>query len=283
MIASLVAALALRRLGGGVWAAVLWLVAPTMIFQVMPYTESLFCAFAFWAWYFARKDKWWAVCLLAMGAMATRVSGLFLIAGLGIMILTHREPDGPHPRRPARPDRQARGLADPAGRGVLRVHALPVRDHRELAGLAGCAAERVGARLDLAVAELPQHASGDRAGGAYPDHPGGWEWIFRFEVVSMVVGLLAVGFLIARKQWAEATWIGLQLISFSTSYWLFSVNRAVLLWFPVWTIAAELITHKYRRRSTTITVRVLTILWLIGSIGVGLWWAGMFYTHQWTS
>ena len=40
---SAVAAAALYRLGGP-WAAVAWLFAPTAVFTMVPYTESLFCA-----------------------------------------------------------------------------------------------------------------------------------------------------------------------------------------------------------------------------------------------
>ena len=47
-LCSAVAAAALYRLGGP-WAAVAWLFAPTAVFTTVPYTESLFCAAAFWA------------------------------------------------------------------------------------------------------------------------------------------------------------------------------------------------------------------------------------------
>ncbi|MGI3779664.1 MAG: hypothetical protein ACRYG2_02715, partial [Janthinobacterium lividum] len=54
-----VAAGALARLGGPA-AAVAWLFAPTAVFTVVPYTESMFCAAAFWAWERARADRWGA-------------------------------------------------------------------------------------------------------------------------------------------------------------------------------------------------------------------------------
>ncbi|MDO5500067.1 MAG: mannosyltransferase family protein, partial [Propionibacteriaceae bacterium] len=95
-IASAVAAAALHRLGG-FWAAALWLIAPAAVFGFVPYTEALFCAFAFWAWERARADRWAAAALLAAGACTVRVSGLFLIGALGIMILTRPMPDGTTP------------------------------------------------------------------------------------------------------------------------------------------------------------------------------------------
>ena len=55
-VAGAFAAAALVRLGGP-WAAIAWLFAPTAVFTTVPYTESLFCAAAFWAWERARADR----------------------------------------------------------------------------------------------------------------------------------------------------------------------------------------------------------------------------------
>ena len=88
---SAVAAAALYRLGG-TWAAVAWLFAPTAVFTVVPYTESLFCAAAFWAWERARSDRWLAAALLTAVACTVRVSGLFLIGALLVMIMTSGSP-----------------------------------------------------------------------------------------------------------------------------------------------------------------------------------------------
>ena len=40
--------------------------------------------------------------------------------------------------------------------------------------------------------------------------------------------------------WAEASWVGIQVVAFSLSYWFFSVNRAILLWFPLWIMIGSL-------------------------------------------
>ena len=98
---SAVAAVALLRLGGP-WAAVAWLFAPTAVFTTVPYTESLFCAAAFWAWERARADRWAAAAVLAAVACTVRVSGLFLLGALAVMVLTSPRP------RPARAGPSAR-------------------------------------------------------------------------------------------------------------------------------------------------------------------------------
>ena len=92
------AAAALLRLGGP-WAAVAWLFAPTAVFTTVPYTESLFCAAAFWAWERARADRWLPAAILTALACTLRVSGLFLIGALLVMIITSRA-DVRHQDRP---------------------------------------------------------------------------------------------------------------------------------------------------------------------------------------
>ncbi|MGL4831711.1 MAG: hypothetical protein ACRCWS_03895 [Propionibacteriaceae bacterium] len=67
--------------------AALWFVGPYAIFLFAPYSEALFACCAVATWYLARRERWgWAVVACA-AAMATRVSGGFLIAMLGIMLL----------------------------------------------------------------------------------------------------------------------------------------------------------------------------------------------------
>ena len=102
-----------------------WLFAPTAVFTVVPYTESLFCAAAFWAWERARADQWWAVALLAAAACTLRVSGLFLVGALFVLILTTRRTDWP--TKIAR----AAWLAVPLG-GDGGLRRLPLPAHRQL-------------------------------------------------------------------------------------------------------------------------------------------------------
>ena len=84
LVGSALAAWALFRIGGTV-PACLWLIAPTAVFTVVGYTESPFCAAAFWSWERARAGKWWPAALLAGLACTFRVSGLFLVGALAVM------------------------------------------------------------------------------------------------------------------------------------------------------------------------------------------------------
>ncbi len=268
LIASIFAAWALYRLGGpqaGVIAAAAWLIAPTTVFTVVAYTESLFCGFAFWAWVKARDDRWGQAALLAAAACAFRVSGIFLIAGLGVLALT----------APGRRWRRLEWLLLPAL--VPAGYALYLR-LTQGSWTAWYAAQAEGWSRGLTwpwqsiantiPAILP---------GAYADHPG-WAWVFRAELVSLLVGLVTTTACLATRRWGEATWVGVQVLAFTTSYWLMSVNRAVLLWFPLWVLLGEWTVggRTGSRRTVAIVAAVLSVL-------VMIWWAHLFYTGGWAS
>jgi hypothetical protein len=100
LVASGAAAWALYRLAGGGGAGALavwgWSLAPMAVFSFAAYSEAPFCAGAFWAWELARRGRWGWAGLWASVAMAFRVSGLFLLVGLGIMALMQAWHDRRH-------------------------------------------------------------------------------------------------------------------------------------------------------------------------------------------
>lgn len=279
-IGSAAASAALYRMGG-FWAAALWLVAPAAVFGFVPYTEAIFCAFAFWAWERARKDQWALAALLAAGACAIRVSGVFLVGALGIMILTWPMEDGSScGQRLAAWVRRAIWLVIPAATvvGYLFYLFLLTGSWSAWSDAQQAGWSRAWTLPTQAILRTIQVIQSD----AYDDRPG-WDLVFGFEIVSFAVGLLAVGWLWRRRQWAEMSWIAVQLLAFSLSEWLMSVNRAVLLWFPVWLIAAELVRRTPKTEGRRVAHRVAIGVWLGLSITVMLWWARQFYLGQWSS
>jgi Mannosyltransferase (PIG-V) len=278
---SAVAAAALYRLGGR-WAAVAWLFAPTAVFTVVPYTESLFCAVAFWAWERARADRWLAATLLTALACTVRVSGLFLIGALLVMIITSRSPAALKLRRAAL-------MLIPAA--VIMAFATYLY---ALTGTwtAWYRAQSTGwvrqltwpwdSFLNTIPAILP---------GAYADHPW-WAAVFRGEMISMAVGIgvtiwcIVVSIRARRSHgpgsdhtmWGEASWVGVQVLAFSLSYWFFSVNRATLLWFPLWIMIGRWVEGGSRPLH-----RVLVAAAFIVEIVLMLWWSWLFFTGHWAS
>ena len=76
------------------------------------------------------------------------------------------------------------------------------------------------------------------------------------------------------------------MLAFSLSYWFFSVNRATLLWFPLWIMIgrwvgwrprhpsqAGLRTGSAGRRGRLRRVEIVLMLW----------WSWLFFTGHWAS
>jgi hypothetical protein len=276
---SAVAAAALLRLGGP-WAAVAWLFAPTAVFTTVPYTESLFCAAAFWAWERARAGRWWAAAVLTAAACTLRVSGLFLIGALLVMILTSRV-DGR-----TKISRAARMLLP---LGVMLAFAGYLY---QLTGswTAWYSAQKTGWVRELTWPwQSFLHTVPAIVPGAYADHPW-WAAVFRGEMVSMAVGLIVVAWCVAESirarrrgksaLWGEASWVSVQVLAFSLSYWFFSVNRATLLWFPLWILLGRWVAWRPRAR---VAHRVLVGVAFGAEIVLMLWWSWLFFTGHWAS
>jgi hypothetical protein len=292
---SAVAAAALYRLGG-TWAAVAWLFAPTAVFTVVPYTESLFCAAAFWAWERARSDRWLAAALLTALACTVRVSGLFLICALLVMIMTGGSPIVAKLRGAAL-------MLIPAV--VLVAFAMYLHTltgswtawyHAQSTGWVRQLTWPWDSFLNTIPATLP---------GAYADHPW-WAAVFRGEMISMAVGVgvtiwCIVVSLRARKSqngpdrpslyqqtmWGEASWVGVQVLAFSLSYWFFSVTRATLLWFPLWIMIGRWVAGPSHAVTSTSRSRpwhsVLVACAFVIEIVLMLWWSWLFFTGHWAS
>ena len=280
---SALAAAALYRLGGP-WAAVAWLFAPTAVFTVVPYTESLFCAAAFWAWERARTDRWLAAAALTAVACTLRVSGLFLIGALLVMIITEKNPAAAKLRRAAL---------------MLIPAAVMMAFGTYLYALTGSWTAWYSAQTTGWVRELTwpwqsfMNTIPATLPGAYANHPW-WAAVFRGEMISMAVGVgvtvwCIVVSLRARKHpngpdrpmWGEASWVGVQILAFSMSYWFFSVNRATLLWFPLWIMLGRWVVGPTRLSPPV--HRVLVGAAFLVEIVLMLWWSWLFFTGHWAS
>ncbi len=269
LAASALAAWALYRWGGAP-AAIAWLLAPTAVFTLVPYTEAIFCAAAFWAWERASRRQWGAAAVLTAVAASVRVSGLFLIAALAVLALTQAGP------------------ARDRGRRLLWL-ALPVAVVAAYVGYLYSMTGRWTAWYDAQTAgwargfawpwDSLRHTLEVLEPGAYADHPE-WHWVFLAEVVSMAVGLLVTGICLVQRRWAEATWVGVQLAAFATSYWFMSVNRAVLLWFPLWILLGHFAEGRRRLPAWRVAANAVAVL---VTVAVQALWAWLFFTGRWAS
>ena len=241
LVAGAVAVVALYRIavaeagpaGRGLRAVLILLLSPTAVFLAAGYTEALFLALALPAWLAARRGSWAAAGLLATGACAVRVTGLFLAAALLVQWATTRE----HRRLGALP-----WLALPALPALAYSVYLEARTGDWLAWQH--AQESHWGRVLTTPWEA--FATTWRAGFLDAGQPPGFAWYFRLEVVAVLVGVALTGWLLIRRRWAESTYVGLQVAALATSAFYLSVPRATLLWWPLWTgLAVWSLRHRW--------------------------------------
>lgn len=272
LLASGFAAAALYRLAGAP-AAIAWLLAPTAVFTVAPYTEAAFCAAAFWAWERAVAKHWTAAAVLAAVAMSMRVSGLFLIIALAVLALTQKG------RPQVRLGRLARLVLPVA---VLVGYLVYLRISLGSWTVWYETQAQGWSREFTWPWVAVQHTIEAAMPGGYADSMG-WSMLFRFELVSVAIGVLVALIMLFRKRWAESVWVGSQVAAFSFSYWFMSVNRATLLWFPLWELIGNGLVKTTGRRK--LPPWRITLNWVLAilALAVQAWWAWRFFTGQWAS
>lgn len=224
LVAGAFACVALGRLvedvGGrpstGVWV---WALAPTAVFLAAPYTEALFAAFAFWAWWCARRRAWVWAGALAGGAAFVRSNALFLGVALIAMLVIYDRPNW------------RRGLA------LVLPFVVTFGYFAYLAQLTGSWT----AWFDV------QHVRWDRSTvDPITSFLNTYEQIFTFNgpgtistrfISEILAALLLVGLtlvIIRKKWWAEAIYVGLTLMAMMTSTWYYSIPRTAVVLFPIW-------------------------------------------------
>lgn len=293
LICSLLAAVALFRIGGTV-PACLWLIAPTAVFTTVGYTEAPFCAAAFWAWERARAGKWWPAAGLAALACTLRVSGLFLVGALAVMAVL-----GDGQWRDGRAGRSARPINRKPAAVAERLAPLLL----PLAVLAGY----VVYLHSLTGSWTAWFQAQDRGWGrgfttpmeslrntipatvtstwrsVYGADAGAVAMLFRLEILAMVVGIATTLYCLLRRRWASAAWVGIQVIAFSIGHWFMSVNRAVLLWFPLFIAIGELTRGPSRPVGLKLFWRWLVLIAVVLDLAVMAWWGWLFYSGKWSS
>lgn len=234
LVSGAVAVVALARIAGlgrpdsaraGRRATGFLLLSPAAVFLAAGYTESLFLAFALPAWLAAKHRNWPVAGVLAALATTTRISGLFLAAAITVEWVLARDD-----RRGSRRWRSLPWCALPAVPATVYTVYLHANTGDWTAWKH---AQERGWYRDF---HTPAEAFGNTWRNAF-DHvqTTGYAWEFQLELAAMAVGVLLLFFLLLRRRWPEAVYIGLNLWALGTSYWYLSIPRATLLWWPLWT------------------------------------------------
>jgi hypothetical protein len=244
----------------GPTAALVWFTAPVGVFLAAPYTEALFCAFAFPAWLAARQGRWARAAVLVALASTVRVSGLFLIFALAVEFITSKKRDW----------RSLPWLALPA---VPVLGFMAYLKHIHGSWFAWQDAQEKGwAREFTWPWTSIVHTVEAATKGHFPGDRTDWTWMFRAELVALLIGLLLLAWLLWRRSWGEAAWVAATVAAFVTSYWVYSLTRATLLWWPLW-IGLAVLLH---RRPW------LGRLYLGLAIPLAAIWAAAFFTGRWS-
>ncbi len=221
-----VAVVALRRLGDlefgpgvGERAALLLMISPWAVFLMAGYSEALFLGFAIPAWLAAKRGHWGLAGVLAFGASATRVTGLFLAAALIVEFALHAR------------DRRRKWPV------LLLPFASPLLYTVYQHGRTGdwgvwLTAQKLNWNRRFT---LPWDAWETTWRGAFG---GGQEtnfiWMWRAELIGAVLAIAVLAWLLWRRRWPESVYVGGQTIALLTSSYFLSVPRVFLLWWPVW-------------------------------------------------
>ncbi|MFJ4874988.1 hypothetical protein ACIP93_07215 [Streptomyces sp. NPDC088745] len=209
-------------------SALFLLLSPCAVFLAAGYTEALFLAFALPAWLAAQKQRWLLAGVLTALATTVRISGLFLAAAIGVhfLITAWRA-------REARAWRPLPWTLLPAVPALLYSGYL---FHRTGDWMAWKNAQ---ARGWYRTFHPPWEAWNTTWHAAFDGTYGtGYAFMWQAEMVALLAGLALLVVLVALRRWPEAVYIGLSLWALATSFWLTSVPRATLLWWPLWTLLA---------------------------------------------
>jgi Gpi18-like mannosyltransferase len=275
LVGSAMAAWALYRLaGGGVPGAVAvlaWSFAPMAVFTFVPYTESVFLAFALWSFWYAKRDQWGWAGVLAGASCLFRISGLFLIGALGLIALFGFS-GSTWKRRMTR----VAWLGIPMAVLGLYSFYLRVRFGSWMAWFQA-QGEGWGRHFDwpwngLIVTLKAAGIIGSKM------HVSGV--IFRWEFAVFLVGLIVVVACFSRRWIAEGGWVGVQWLALSCQAWFISMTRSFLLWFPVFLLIAQFAkpdlpraVNDFRRGGFIALVSL--------EISTMIWWAHRYYVGAW--
>lgn len=204
----------------------LWLFAPAAFFLAAGYTEAPFLALALPAWLYARRGRWLASGLLLAGASAIRINGVFEFLAIAVLFLVQTRP---------------RTLREWLRGTPLLISLAPVvAFFGFLYWLTGHwnawhDAEVQGWNRHLtdpvhSLVNTWKYAFGGRV------LPANAAWEYQLEMIAMAVGVALLVWLLRKRRWAEATFVGLSVVSLGTSHNYLSVPREMLLWWPLWAI-----------------------------------------------
>lgn len=237
-VAGAFAMVALARMADretGLFAVTAMLVSPFAVFLFAGYSEALFLAFAFPAWVAARRRDWKAAALCGLLAGTVRITGLFLAIALLLefLLAARRSMGGPGVRA---------AVAGWRGSALLALPFVgPLAYFGYLWWWTGDPLAWQHAQADHwgRKTTSPVDAFKTTWNAAFGTHDMFTD-AFRVELAAAGIGVALTIWLIAKRRWPEAAYVGLQMAAFLTSSYYLSIGRATLLWWPLWVLIGGL-------------------------------------------
>lgn len=249
LVSSLIAGLGLGKLAElygakPVLTTAIWFTAPMAVFLFAPYTEPLFAALSFWAWYLAKKGNWLFAGVLAGFAGLVRSNGLFLAGALVLLFLVSKNRKWADSWKLILPflgtflyfaylywlTGSWTHWAEVQAQGWDRDFTDPITSTLNTFRLI-FDAESAGFTPSRFIAEMLN--------------------------VFIVLGLGIV--MLFKRWWAEAAYVFVTMSSLITSEFFYSTPRATLILFPVWLILGIWVT---KSKAFTILYFVLAVPFL---------------------
>jgi hypothetical protein len=234
--------------GTGRRAIVYLALFPSAVFLVAGYSEAIFLAGAIPAFYYARRRQWGRAVLPTAIATAARFAGIFLIIGLAVELYKQREESARI---------RLEGLA------TLAAGCVPVVAY-------GLFLDRIRGNP---LYYFTDQSVGWHRGLSNPvnafintlSHPQAV-----IEILSAALGLCLMVWIVRRKEWSYAAYMGTSLASLMTSTSYLSISRILVSFFPVPLLLAA---HaKKRPRAGNVLLVISATLAVAGVIA---------FTHGW--
>ncbi len=231
LCAGAVAMVALARLADDHRAVWYQLCAPASVFLFVGYSESLFLAFAIPAWAAGRRGSWWLAGAFLSAACVIRPTGLaFLMPAMVVMAVTQTQ--GSRWRSALKlspalvgPAIYALYLHSNTGSWLAWNEAQEAGWHRQFVG-------------PIEAAKTTWSMAFDHAYKAQ------YGLESQLEILAVVFAVTLTFIFLFRRQWPEATYIGLACTALATSTFYQSVPRAVLIFFPLYVLVANVASRR---------------------------------------
>lgn len=239
-------------------AVLVFLTAPAAVFLAAVYTEALFLAFALPAWLAARRGKWVHAGALAAVATSIRVTGLFLALALIVEFFCARD-------------------------GRRRWRALPAL------GLPFVPLVFYGAFLQRRTGDWLYWQTAQREGWgrrfAAPwegfwysiripfdaSHRTDFAWMFMLDIFFVLAGSAVTVALLRKQRWAEATFMGLQILAVTANPYWQAIDRFALTWWPMWIALAVWSLRRQAVLTTWLVLAAPLMVVLAASYSTGRW------------